>query len=79
MTSEDEPLRSEDFQHATGEEWKIITNRARKNEAGEQKQKWHSIVDVSGGESQVQFCKEQYCIGIWNVQSMNQDKLDMIK
>ena len=38
MTSEDEPLRSEDFQYVTAE-GRTITNRARKNEAGEQKQK----------------------------------------
>ena len=79
MTSEDEHLRSEDFQYDTGEEWRTITNRARKNEAGEQKQKWHSVVDMSGGESQVQCCKEQYCIGIWNVRFMNQNKLDTVK
>ena len=34
---------------------------------------------MSGGESKVQCYKEQYCIGTWNVKSMNQGKLDMIK
>jgi len=34
---------------------------------------------VSGGESKVQYCKEQYCIGTWNVRSMNQGKLDVVK
>ena len=34
---------------------------------------------VSGGESKVQLCKEQYCIGTWTVRSMNQGKLNMIK
>ena len=34
---------------------------------------------VSGDGSNVQCCKEQYCIGAWNVRSMNQDKLDMVK
>ena len=43
------------------------------------KQKWCSVVDVSGGESKVWCYKEQYCIGTWNVKSMNQGKLDMIK
>ena len=38
-----------------------------------------STVDVSGGESKVQCCKEQYCIGTWTVRSMNQDKLDVVK
>ena len=37
------------------------------------------VVDVSGGESKVQCYKEQYCIGTWNVTSMNQGKLDMVK
>ena len=36
-------------------------------------------MDVSGDESKVQCCKEQYCIGTWNVRSINQGKLDMIK
>ena len=36
-------------------------------------------MDVSGGESKVQCYKEQYCIGTWNVRSMNQGKLDMVK
>ena len=35
-------------------------------------------MDVSG-ESEVQCCKEQYCIGTWNVRSMNQGKLEVIK
>ena len=34
---------------------------------------------VSSGESNVQCCKEQYCIGTWNVRPMNQGKLDVIK
>ena len=36
-------------------------------------------MDVSGGESQVQCYKEQYCIGTWNVRSMNQGKLEVVK
>ena len=36
-------------------------------------------MDVSGGESKVQCCEEQYCIGTWNVRSMNQGKLEVIK
>ena len=38
-----------------------------------------SVVDVSGGESRIQCCKEQYCIGTWNVRSMNQSKLEVVK
>ena len=36
-------------------------------------------MDVSGGGSKVRCCKEQYCVGIWNVKSMNQDKLRVEK
>ena len=36
-------------------------------------------MDLSGGEGKVQYCKEQYCIGTWNVKSMNQGKLDVVK
>ena len=36
-------------------------------------------MDGSGGESEVQCCKEQYCIGTWNVRSLNQGKLDVVK
>ena len=36
-------------------------------------------MDVSGGDSKVQCCKEQYCIGTWNVRSINQGELDMVK
>ena len=36
-------------------------------------------MDVTGDGSKVQRCKEQYCIGIWNVRSMNQGKLEVVK
>ena len=64
------------LQYATGEEWK---NSSRKNEEAEPKQKQCSVVDVSGGESKVRYCKEQYCIGTWNIRSMNQGELDVVK
>ena len=53
MTLEDEPSTLEGVQYATGEEQRAITNSSRKNEAAGQKQKQHSVVDVSGGESKV--------------------------
>ena len=40
-----------------------------------QSKKQHPVVDVTGDGSKVQCCKEQYCIGTWNVRSMNQGKL----
>ena len=45
----------------------------------EPKQKQCPIVDVNGDGSKVRCCKEQYCIGTWNVRSMNQGKLKVIK
>ena len=41
--------------------------------------KQHPVVDVRGDGSKVQCCKEQYCIGTWNVKSMNQGKLEVVK
>ena len=45
----------------------------------EPKQKQHPVVDVTGERSKVRCCKEQYCIGTWNVRSMNQGKLEVVK
>ena len=45
----------------------------------ELKQKQHPAVDVTGDGSKVRCCKEQYCIGTWNVRSMNQGKLKVVK
>ena len=36
-------------------------------------------MDVTGDGSKVQCCKEQHCIGTWNVRSMNQGKLKVVK
>ena len=36
-------------------------------------------MDMTGDRSKIRCCKEQYCIGTWNVRSMNQDKLEMVK
>ena len=66
-------------QYAPGEEQREITNSFRKNEAAGPKPRWCSVVDMSGGESTVQCCKEQCCIEIWNVRSMDRGKLDEIK
>ena len=45
----------------------------------EPKQKQYPVVDVTGDRSNVQCCKEQYCIETWYVRSMNQGKLDVVK
>ena len=49
------------------------------NEETEPKQKQHLVVDVMADGNKVFCCKEQYCIGTWNVRSMNQGKLEVIK
>jgi len=43
------------------------------------KQKQYPVVDVTGNRNKVQCYKEQYCIGTWNVRSMNQGKLEVVK
>ena len=45
----------------------------------EPKQKQHLVVDVTGDGSKVQCCKEQNCIGTWNVRSMKQGKVEVVK
>ena len=75
-TLKEELPRSVGAQHATGDQWR---NNSRKNEGMEPKQKQHSVVDVTGDRSKVQCCKEQYCIGTWNVRSINQGKLEVVK
>ena len=76
MTLKDELLRSIGTQYATREEWR---NNFRKNEEMEPKQKQHPVVDLTGDGSKVPCCKEKYCIGTWNVRSMNQGKLEVVK
>ena len=51
----------------------------RKNKGMEPKQKQSPAVDVTGDRSKIRCCKEQYCIGTWNVRSMNQGKLEVVK
>ena len=75
MTTKDELPRSVGSQYATGEEER---NSSRRNEKATPKQKQPPVVDVTGGESKLRCCKEQYCIRTWNVRSVNQGKLEMI-
>ena len=63
-------------QYATGDWWR---NNSRENEGMEPKQKQYPAVDVTGDKSKVQCCKEQYCIGTWNVRFLNQGKLEVVK
>ena len=63
-------------QYATGDQWR---NNSRKNEGMEPKQKQYPVGDGTGDRSKVRCCKEQYCIGSWDVRSMSQGKLEMVK
>ena len=68
--------RSVGAQYTTGDQRR---NNSGKNERMEPKQKQYPVVDVTGDRSKVCSCKEQYCIGTWNVRSMNQGKLEVVK
>ena len=68
--------RSVGAQYATGDQWR---NNSRENEGMEPKQKQYPVVGVTGDRSKVQCCKEQYYIATWNVRSMNQGKLEVVK
>ena len=63
-------------QYTTRDQWR---NNSRENEWMETRQKQYPVVDVTGDRSKVRCCKEQYCIGTWNVRSMNQGKLEVVK
>ena len=65
-----------DAQYAIGDRWR---NNSRKNEETEPKHKQHPAADVIGDRAKVQCCKVQYCLGTWNVRSMNQGKLEVVK
>ena len=75
-TLKDEFPRSVGAKYATGDHWR---NNSRKNEETEPKQKQYPVADVTGNGRKIQCCKEQYCIGTWNVRSMNQGKLEVVK
>ena len=68
----EELSRSVGAPYATGDQWR---NNSRRNEGMESNQKQYQVVDVTGDRSKVQCSKEQYCMGTWNVRSMNQGKL----
>ena len=56
-----------------------MRNNSRKNEGMEPKQKQYPVVDATGDRSKVRCYKEQYSIETWNVRSMNQSKLEVVK
>ena len=68
--------RSLGAQYATGDQWR---KNSRKNKGKEPKQKQHPVVNGTGDRGKIRCCKEQYCIGTWNVRSMNQGKLEVVQ
>ena len=75
-TLKHELLRSVGVQYATGDQWR---NNSKQNEGMEPKQKQHPVVNGTGDGGRVRCCKEQYCIGTWNVRSMNQGKFSSVQ
>ena len=75
-TPKEELPRSLGTQYATGDQRR---NNYSKKEGMEPKQKQYPVVDVTGDRNKIRCCKEQYCIGTWNVRSMNQGKLEVDK
>ena len=76
MKPKDELSRSVGAQYATGEKQR---NSSRRNAEAEPKQIQSRGVDVTGDGSKFQCYKEQYCTGTWNIRSMNQGKLEVVK
>ena len=76
MKRQNDRILKEELLRSEGAQWR---NNSRKNEGLETKQKEYPAVDVTGDRSKIQCCKEQYCIGTWNVRSMNQGKLEVVK
>ena len=68
--------RSVSAQNATGFQWR---NNSKKNEEMEPKQKQHPVVDMNTDRSKIWCCKEKYWIGTWNIRSLNQGKLKVVK
>ena len=75
-TLKDELPRVVGVQYSTGKEGR---NNSRRNEEMEPKQKQHPVVDMTGDGSKVWCCKEQNCIGSWNVKPINQGTLEVVK
>ena len=74
-TLKDELLRLIGAQYTIGDQWR---NNSRKTEETEPKHKQYPVVDGTDDRSKIRCCKE-YCIGTWNVRSMNQGKLEVVK
>ena len=56
-----------------------MEKQLQKEQRDRAKEKQHPFVDMTGDGSKVQCCEEQYCIRTWNVRSINQGKLKVVK
>ena len=74
-TMKDELPRLIGAHYDTGDQWE---KNSRKNEEMEPKKEQHPVVNVTGDGSKIWSCKEQYCLGTWNVRSVNQGKLEVV-
>ena len=79
IVPEDEPLRLEGTEKATGEEQSISTNSHGFDDVARSKPKGRPTTEVSRVEMKVRCCKQLHTIGTWNVRTMNQSKLDVVK
>ncbi|CAF0781822.1 unnamed protein product [Adineta steineri] len=79
IVPEDESLRLEGTQETAGEEQSTSASSRGIDEVARSKPKGRPVADVSRNERKVRCCKELYTIGIWNVRTMNQGKLDVVK
>ena len=77
MTPKDE-LRRSDVLYSSGENWRTTT-KLQEEWSSWAKLEMMLSLDMFSDESKNQCCKEQYCIGTWNVRSMNQGKLNMVR
>ena len=75
-TLKDELPKLVGAQYGTADWWR---NNSRKNEEMEPKQKQHTVVYVTDDGNKVWCCQQQHCIGTWNIRSMNQGKLEVLK
>ena len=76
MTLKDDPPSGQCVQMLLGKSREIaLEGMKRQNQIGNDTQLWMCLVV----KVKVQYCKEQYCKGTWNVRFMNQGKLEVIK
>ena len=74
-TLKDELPRSVGAQYATGNQCRTNPERMKRQSQSKNNAQLWMLID----ESKVQCCKEQCCIGTWNVRSMNQGKVEVVK